>query len=373
MADRVTRVEHAGVFQTLMESFKRVGVGVGMFFIAFPLMFWNECSSVSTAKSLEEGLGAVVSVEAAAIDAGNEGALVHLSGSTQTSETLTDSDFGVSAPALRLLREVEMYQWKQSSSTKEEGSTKTTTYSYAMAWADDIIDSQRFEEPVGHSNPGSMPYEDRALTAQTVTVGAFTLRDNQVSSLSASEKLTPQITSHPVHDGYIYLGGNPSSPSVGDVRISYLVLRPGPVSVIAQQRGTSFSPFETRAGKSIAMIEAGNRSAPEMFASAQASNTTGTWIMRVVAFFFVFVGMNLVLGPLRTMSGYVPLLGRVFSAGLTLVTFFLASALTLVTISMAWIVARPLLGIFLLLVGGGAFVGAAALIIVAARKAEATA
>lgn len=373
MSDRVTKTEEVGVFSALTQSIKNVAGGAGMFLIAFPMMFWNECSSVSTAKSLEEGLGAVVSVSADTVDAANEGKLVHISGDATTTETLSDNDFGVSVQAIKLSRDVEMYQWKERSSTKTEGNKKTTTYDYQTAWAGELLDSDRFEEPVGHRNPSSMPYSDKAVNAQTVTVGAFTLSGDQVANLSASEAFVPENSSYTVNDGYIYLGSDPSDPVVGDMRIKYTVLRPGPMSVVAQQSGSSFVAYQASAGKPVSLIETGTRSADEMFATAQASNTMLTWVMRFVAFLFVFVGMNLVLGPLRVVADRVPFIGRIFSAGMTLVTFCLAVALTFMTISIAWIAARPLIGILLLLVGGGAFVGAAVLIMGAAKAASAKA
>ena len=45
----------------LMESIKSVLVGFVFFIASFPLLFWNEGRAVQTAKSLKEGLGAVVS------------------------------------------------------------------------------------------------------------------------------------------------------------------------------------------------------------------------------------------------------------------------------------------------------------------------
>lgn len=363
MADQVTRVEHVGVFSALAKSFKNVIGGAGMLFLAFPLMFWNECNSVQTARSLDEGLGAVVSVSADSIEAANEGALVHVSGNAQTPDTLSDSDFRVSVQALLLDRDVEMYQWEESSSTKTEGSKKTTTYSYRTAWADDLVDSSRFEERQGHGNPSSMTFEDRAYVAQTVTVGAFTLSEDQLQDLSTTEVYTPDNSPHTVKDGYLYINSaEPGSPEVGDVRVQFTVLEPGPLSVVAQQSSATFSPYQTAAGKPLSMIKTGTHSAESMFADAQSANVVVTWGLRVFGFFLVFLGMNLIIGPLRVVAERVPLIGRIFGAGMTLVTFFLASALTLMTIAVAWITARPLLGILLLLLGGGALVGAVFLI-----------
>ncbi len=54
----------------LMESIKSVLVGFVFFIASFPLLFWNEGRAVQTAKSLKEGLGAVVSVASDAVQSG---------------------------------------------------------------------------------------------------------------------------------------------------------------------------------------------------------------------------------------------------------------------------------------------------------------
>ena len=358
MAGRVQRVEHVGVFSALMQSIRNVVGGAAMFFIAFPLMFWNECSSVETAKSLTEGAGLVVDVSADAVDPGHEGALVHVAGEARTSEILSDDAFGVSLNALKLSRSVEMYQWEQKSQSKTEGSKKTTTYDYTQTWSSSAIDSSRFEEPAGHTNPGAIPYEAGSWLARDVKLGAFSLSSAQLADLPAGEVFRPEVSGHTLHDSYIYMGADPTRPAIGDVRIRYTALKPGVVSVVAQQSGQSFTPYQTKAGKKISMIKVGSHPAEEMFADAQSANVVGTWVLRFVAFMMVFVGLNLILGPLRVVADRVPFVGRIFGAGLSLVTFFIAAALTMVTVALAWIVARPLLGIVLMLIGMGATAGA---------------
>ena len=368
MADTVTKTEHVGVFSALLQSIKGVAAGAAFLFIAPLMLFFNECNSVETAKSLDEGAGVVISVSADTVDAGNEGQLVHMSGTAATAETLSDPDFSVSLNAIKLDRNVEMYQWKETKSTKTDGSKKTTTYSYSEGWQDDLIRSSEFEEKTGHQNPSTMPYEDRSWVAQNVTVGAFSLSAEQIGDLSASDIHTPESTSYTVQDGYIYLSSSPSSPKIGDVRIRYLVAKPGPVSLVAQQSGSTFSSYQTNAGKSISMIQFGTVTAADMFAAAQSANVVLTWVMRVVGFFMIFGGLNLLIGPLRVVATRIPLIGGLFGAGMSLITFLLAAAASLIIIAVAWLTARPLLGILLLLLGGGAFIGSIVLVVVAMKK-----
>ena len=107
MADDYTEVTSQGWGSRIMESIKGVLVGGAFFVGSFPLLIWNEGRAIKTARSLEEGAGAVVSVPADRVDAGNQGKLLHVSGQATTSETLADSDFGVSANAIHLKRVVE--------------------------------------------------------------------------------------------------------------------------------------------------------------------------------------------------------------------------------------------------------------------------
>ena len=93
-----------------------------------------------------------------------EGKFVHVTGEAATDEVLEDTDFGVSAIAIRLTRKTEMYQWRenQSSQTRKTlgGGTETvTTYSYEKDWSDRAIDSGRFHDP-GHDNPGKLPFKN---------------------------------------------------------------------------------------------------------------------------------------------------------------------------------------------------------------------
>ncbi|MEL6346950.1 MAG: hypothetical protein AAFV53_27805, partial [Myxococcota bacterium] len=122
MAESFQQVEHVGIFSALMQSFRRVLGGGLLFILAFPWIFWNECSAVRVAKSLTEGAGAVVSVSADIVDPANEGKLIHISGTSATPEILTDPDFGFSLNAIKLSRDVEMYQWTEDTSTKSKGS-----------------------------------------------------------------------------------------------------------------------------------------------------------------------------------------------------------------------------------------------------------
>src|SRR5579859_8159162 len=145
------------------------GVFIGLIFVpgSFIALIWNEGRAVKTANSLEEGAKTVVSVPADSVNAANEGKLVYISGQTATTGAIADPDFGITAEhMLRLERKVEMYQWKESSST----SNGNTTYSYSKTWSSHLISSESFHEP-GHQNPEKMPIEPASFNAQGATLG----------------------------------------------------------------------------------------------------------------------------------------------------------------------------------------------------------
>src|SRR3989304_4700631 len=138
--DRFTETSSKSWFTRIGESIK--GILVGLFLVAGSTagLFWNEGRAVQTERSLTEGAGMVTNVPAERVDAAAEGKLVHVPSDAKTTAALNDAEFGVSAPGLRLVRTVEMYQWKEESKTETRrnvgGSGGTlTTYSYGRTWS----------------------------------------------------------------------------------------------------------------------------------------------------------------------------------------------------------------------------------------------
>ena len=89
-----------------------------MIIVSFPVLFLNEGRAVKTKKDLDQGAKEYVQVDASKIDEANNGKLVHFSGMAETEGELADKDLNVTAAGLSLKRTVEMYQWKEETSTK---------------------------------------------------------------------------------------------------------------------------------------------------------------------------------------------------------------------------------------------------------------
>ena len=371
--DSFTEVTNQSWFSRIGGAIKGIIFGFILFIIAFPLLFWNEGRAVKTYKTLKEGGGAVISVLADQVDASNEGKLVHLSGKATTEDILTDSVFGVSDNALRLRRKVAMYQWQErsESETKKKlgGGTETvTTYSYSKGWTNDVIRSSDFKKPEGHENPGSMPYVSEEQTAGRVTLGAFTLSSSQVNRINRFEPLsvgsetqqsqqTENLDSRMTRQANgFYLGADPVSPQVGDVRIQFESVAPTEVSIVAQQSGSRLGSYRTQVGGEIDLLQVGIHTAEAMFQKAQSDNTILTWALRAGGFVLMMIGLSMIFKVFSVLADVLPFLGNIVEAGTGFIAFLLAGVLSLITIAVAWIVFRPLLGIILLAVAVGLIV-----------------
>lgn len=112
----------------------------------------------------------------------------------------------------------------------------------------------------------------------------------------------------------------------------------------------------------IALLEFGRASAHSMFKTAETENLILTWALRLAGFTLMWIGLSLLLWPAKVLADVLPFLGHLVGGGVSMITGLLAIGLSALTIGMAWIAARPLLGIGLLVVVAVAGIGVAALI-----------
>jgi Transmembrane protein 43 len=364
--DSFTEVTSTSWFARIGQSIVGVLFGIVLILGSAVLLFWNEGRAVQTARSLAEGEGTIVAADSGRVDAGNDGKLVHVSGDLKTTGPLSDPEFGTSAKAARLVRTVEMYQWKEESHTETRknfggSEERVTTYKYVQTWSDNRIDSARFKQPDGHANP-QMRYRRFEVAARDATLGAFRPSDAVLKHLAAGRefRLEPALqetvrqragTSARVEDGGIYIGADPSQPRIGDLRISYHVAAEGPVSVIARQDRSDFGEYQTKAGDRLLMLRAGTLSAGEMFKAAQEENRILTWVLRAVGIVAMLIGWMLMMRPLVVLADVIPFLGNVIGAGTGVVALLVTAVVAPIVIAIAWLWYRPLVSAGVLIVG----------------------
>jgi hypothetical protein len=359
-----TVTSSTGWFGRIGDSIKGVLFGLLLIVVSFPVLFFNEGRAVKTRKTLDEGAKTVITVPVDAVDAKNDGKLVYLTGGAEAEGSLSDPDFKVSAEALRLRREVEFYQWEEDSKSETEnklggGEETVTTYTYAKDWSDTPIDSSNFNLRDGHENP-KPALKDGSWDADPIILGAFTLSSALVGQIGnftdfradGTAELPEEMLGKKLHreGGGFYLGENPSSPTVGDMRVTHEAAMPGTVSVIARQSGQGLGPFTAKAGGTIEMLETGSQSAEGMFATAHASNKIMTWILRLVGAVLMFAGLSMVFRPLSVFADVLPIAGTMVGAGTGFIALLLTVVISFFVIAFAWIFYRPMIGIPLILV-----------------------
>ena len=111
--DQFTEVTTTSWLQRLGQAVGGVLFGLVALLVSVVLLFWNEGRAIHTTQGLAEGSGVVRSVSATSVDAANNGRLVHVVGDLTVAGPVADPDFGQRASGVRLLRKVEMYQWKE--------------------------------------------------------------------------------------------------------------------------------------------------------------------------------------------------------------------------------------------------------------------
>jgi len=372
MADSYTEVTSQNWFSRIGESIKGILFGIIIIPLTIIALWWNEGRAVTTANSLKEGAASVVDIAPDKVDPANNKKLVHVTGDVKATGMVEDTHYGISVPALRIVRTEEIYQWveNQKSETKQKvggGEETTTTYTYEKKWVDAPVDSSEFKKPEGHTNKGDFIPTNENISAQEVTLGAFKVPEdfvermgnpikNAVTDADLARLPADLKAGTKIKDGAFYIGENPKEPMIGDVRVSFEIVKPGVFSILAAQIDETFEPYQTKAGDAIGFIEDGAVSAETMFKNAADVNKMITWMVRFFAFLFMAFGFMAIMKPLSVLGSVVPFIGNIIGMGTGLISFALAFAISFLVIAIAWIFVRPLLGIAMLVLAVGAFI-----------------
>jgi hypothetical protein len=372
---KVTKTTYGG---RLKNALSGVAAGFVMLIAGTVLLFWNEGRTVKTTRMLKEAQGVCVELPSIdAVDAEYDGKMIHASGFAGTEDILNEGMFDISVNAIKLIRTSEYYQWveHEHSETKDKvggGQETVTTYTYSKEWVSSPVNSSSFEDPDyrGIDNEVLLNVENKTCQAENVTFGAYTFPESLISQMNNSKPLTvelkPEVAKyyedefHRVYNvsadqsfvhptgNVLYIGVNPNSPRVGDVRVTFKQVLPGDVSILAVVNGSTFGKFTAKNGYSLITLEDGTVSMDEMFANEHASNKTLGWILRIIGILLVFFGFKNIFNIITQLLKVLPFLGNIANLGVNLVAGVLAFAWSLIVIAIAWLWYRPLLGILLL-------------------------
>ena len=351
MANSFTTTSTQGFFSRIFNSF--LGILLGPVFVigAIFLLSWNEGRAVQAIVGLADAAKMVVEVSADTVLPLNEGKLVHVIGPATAATPIADTDLNLNfSDQVAVARTVEMYQWKEKKEEKTENNTggsqtTTTTYTYTKDWTDGPVDSSSFAHPEGHQNP-AMPFTSSRYTATDAKLGGFTLDSETLGLIDLPSPLKPAPPQGWSESGAnLYKGANPATPSIGDVRVHYTSLPAGTtISVLAQQSRDGFAPFTTGNGYQVQLARIGNAPAGLMIAEKKKAESTLTWILRGVGALVMFIGFSMFFAPLSTLASIIPFLGSLVRGATMAFAFVLTIPVTLITIALAWLAFRPIIG-----------------------------
>ncbi len=399
-----TETKTTGYGTRVKNSCGSIVTGIVLFFAATALLWWNEGRAVKTADMLEEAQGACVEMaNPDKVDRSMDGELVCVSGLATTEDSLVDEQYGIGAKAISLQRRVEYYQYVEQSETKKEDKlggkqVETTTYTYKKEWVSSPIESSEFHDPAyQNKNTVLATVEKQDLWAENVTFGAYKLTPALFHSISSKEAFDvvlsddmlrqmdkdaktayerfygavtttakPQAVTDStgtatepspydfihVNKNEIYYGRTPNAPEVGDVKVTFEIIVPAKVTVIAQTAEDTFKPFKAKNGKTFETLVMGKKTADEIFESENSANSTWTWILRIAGIFLVIFSLKMVFGFIETILKVVPFVSNIVGWGVGIVCTIVGFVWSIIVIAIAWIFYRPLLGITLLVIAG---------------------
>ena len=378
-------------------SFKAVGGGFILFCLATAFLWWNEGRAIKTEKMLDEAGSAYVEMEnPSKRDASLEGELICGTAIATTEDSLSDAQFGIGAKAIALRRTVEYYQWVEHSESKSEDKLggkeeRTTTYTYSKEWTKRPVESADFKDPAYQKkNFVLTTVNETEQYAENVSWGAYKLNESLIRSISSHEDLNQPISedllkqlnkdaktayerfygakSLPVDTAkqqpadsvmtdmeYIHQNGNvlyygrvPGSPEVGDVRVTFEIVTPAKVTVMAVVDGDTFKPYRAKNGKRFQTLVMGKKSGDEIIEYQKDTNNALLWMFRIVGILLVIASLKGIFGFLETILKVVPFVANIFGWGVGLVCTIVGVVWSLIIIAIAWLFYRPLLGIGLL-------------------------
>ncbi len=345
--------EKQGFFAKMSSSFSGIIVGILILIGGIAMLWTNEHNNVKNIKDVKELRDQVVDVSSTEVNDKYDGKLIATSGKLNYGDaTITDSIFGISAQTPVLERTVEVYQWVEDSETKDD----KTTYTYSKEWSEKLVDSSEFNTPSGHENPVELKFEsERFETEETLKVGSFSLISSFKKLLPANKNVAiPEDITLPegykVNNKYITNSADVANPAIGDIRISYTKNDYKEVSVLGKQKDDTISEYTTKKNTNVKKLVEGETNGAGMINSIESANKMAKWIWRFLGALLIIMGVSAILGPVTTLIGYIPFLGKIVNSMIGVVSFIIGLSIALIVIAISWFAARPIVAIISLVV-----------------------
>ena len=200
----------------------------------------------------------------------------------------------------------------------------------------------------------AIPDSIRALlsdSAKAVLDSLQAVNDSIVKSMANAENKKDLQYVHQASN-VLYFGRVPGSPEVGDVRVTFEIVVPAKVTVMAVVDGDTFKPYKAKNGKRFQTLVMGKKSGDEIIDAEKEANNMILWALRILGVMLVIAGLKGIFGFLETILKVVPFIANIFGWGVGVVCTVIGVVWSLIVIALAWLFYRPLLGISLLVLAG---------------------
>lgn len=376
----------------IWDSIKWTFIWILLIIGSIVLLWWNEWRTIDATKWLNEWQKITISWETSPVNKDLEWKLIHINGTATTDEVLNDETFFVNENALKLIRKVEMFQWKENSSSESKDNlwgsqTTTTTYTYEKVWDDSKISSANFKES-GHTNPSEWLFESNKITWENIKVWDMKLSNPFISQINKEttidlkeESFNNFLDKNDIEtakkiNGYIYIWSNDTvtdtvtitdtntgtvvtntstktnaalEPKIWDLRISFSAVYPAEISAIWLQNTETLVSYTTKRNTKINLLQYGSVSIENMYEKAHSDNMFMAWILRAVWLLLMFIWFRMVFWLIIILAKIVPIISSILSAWVSIIAFVLTLIVWWGTIIIAWFFVRPLVSIILII------------------------
>ena len=164
--------------------------------------------------------------------------MISINGALHATKPARDTQLGIAADALVLMRDVQMLQWRER--------CVDTDCNYALEWSAQPIDTHAFKNAKGHENPARLPFSSEHFAADDLRLGAFKVDANILAADASAPvafpvhaaQLPPNLAAtFRERDGVLYAGADPGHAALGDVRVSFRIVAAGERRLTGIQHG----------------------------------------------------------------------------------------------------------------------------------------
>jgi len=236
------------------------------------LLWFNEKKAVDMARIVNYGEKACEEANPEQYDAELNGELVHVFGKISTQRQLHDQSFGImTQDCIKLKRVVEVYQMREYK-LNQASPFHRTSYKYEPGWCEFLNQSVMFKQEDMKQANNKVKFVAHGLTfnADNVDLGCFKLTPYQIERLdnwvplelsgeSAGTNFSRDLKERinglnwekapviQVNENCLRIKqGDGEEPQIGDIRVSFYKIPCDSVTIISEQAGITFKPYNIK-------------------------------------------------------------------------------------------------------------------------------